>query len=132
MKLMQRFRSCTWEKHQDMITLLLNILDSLVLILKLFNASYIICVLELNTYLHASEREFRSLYTKGKGHAPLNPDNYRVITLLSNFNKLFEVLIWSHLESWWVDSRVISDLQGACRKGSLCAHTALTLQESIS
>ena len=64
---------------------------------------------------------------KGKGTCSLNPDNYRGITLLSNFNKLFEVLIWSRLERWWVDNRVISDLQGACRKGSSCIHTALTL-----
>ena len=34
---------------------------------------------------------------KGKGSCSLNPDNYRGITLLSNFNKLYEVLIWSRI-----------------------------------
>ena len=69
---------------------------------------------------------------KGKGSCSLSPDNYRGITLLSNFNKMFEVPIWSRLEGWWVQNRVVSDLQGACRKGSSCIHTALTLQETIS
>ena len=49
---------------------------------------------------------------KGKGTCSLNPDNYRGITLLSNFNKLFEVLIWSRLDRWWVQTCVVSDLQG--------------------
>ena len=35
---------------------------------------------------------------KGKGSCSLNPDNYRGITLLSNFNKMFEVLIWTRIE----------------------------------
>ena len=69
---------------------------------------------------------------KGKGTCSLNPDNYRGITLLSNFNKLFEILIWTRIERWWAQSRVVSDLQGACRKGTSCIHTALTLQETIS
>ena len=69
---------------------------------------------------------------KGKGTCSLNPDNYRGITLLSNFNKIFEVLIWNRIERWWVETRIVSDLQGACRKGSSCIHTALTLQETIS
>ena len=41
-------------------------------------------------------------------------------------------MIWSRLDRWWVQTRVVSDLQGACRKGSSCVHTALTLQETIS
>ena len=72
------------------------------------------------------------LLYKGKGTCSLNPDNYRGITLLSNFNKLFEVLVWSRINDWWVQNRVVSNLQGACRKGSSCIHTALTLQETIS
>ena len=69
---------------------------------------------------------------KGKGSCSLNPDNYRGITLLSNFNKMFEILIWTRIERLWVQSRVVSDLQGACRKGTSCIHMALTLQETIS
>ena len=69
---------------------------------------------------------------KGKNTCPLDPDNYRGITLLSSFNKLFEMIIWQRIEHWWENNRVISELQGACRKGSSCVHTALTLQETIA
>ena len=34
---------------------------------------------------------------KGKNTCSLNPDNYRGITLLSTFNKLFEVVIWGRI-----------------------------------
>ena len=57
---------------------------------------------------------------------------YRGITLLTNFNKIFEILLWGRLEKWWSDNRVISDLQGACRKGQSCIHTAYLLQETVS
>ena len=50
----------------------------------------------------------------------------------SSFNKLFEMVLWLRIESWWEESRIISELQGACRKGSSCVHTALTLQETIA
>ena len=69
---------------------------------------------------------------KGKNTCSLDPDNYRGITLLTTFNKLFEVLIWSRIKRWWFDERIVSDLQGATRAGSSCIHTALTLQETIS
>ena len=69
---------------------------------------------------------------KGKNTCPLEPDNYRGITLLSTFNKLFEAAIWGRISKWWVDSHVTSVLQGAARKGFSCVHTALTLQETIS
>ena len=69
---------------------------------------------------------------KGKNTCSLNPDNYRGITLLSTFNKLFEVVIWGRISAWWFDERIVSDLQGAGGKGSSCIHTALTLQETIA
>ena len=69
---------------------------------------------------------------KGKNMCSLKPDNYRGITLLSTFNKLFEVVIWGRISAWWFEERIVSDLQGAGRKGSLCIHTALTLQETIA
>ena len=69
---------------------------------------------------------------KGKNTCPLDSDNYRGITLLSSFNKLFEMVIWRRIEHWWENQRIISELQGACRKGSSCIHTALTLQETIA
>ena len=58
--------------------------------------------------------------------------NYRGITLLSVFNKLFEVVIWKRMERWWFDSGALSNLQGACRKGISCVHSAYVFQESIS
>ena len=69
---------------------------------------------------------------KGKNTCSLNPDNYRGITLLSTFNKLFEAIVWERIQQWWFDERVTSVLQGAARKGFSCVHTALTLQETIA
>ena len=69
---------------------------------------------------------------KGKNTCPLDPDNYRGITLLSSFNKMYEALIWGRIEQWWVSNHATSVLQGAARKGFSCVHTALTLQETIA
>ena len=52
---------------------------------------------------------------KGKDLSNLITDNYRGITLLSTFNKLFEILIWNRLKGWWVDEKVVSDLQDRVR-----------------
>ena len=54
---------------------------------------------------------------KGKDSCVLDPNNYRGITLLPIFNKLFEILIWHRLKPWWYENRVISELQGACKYG---------------
>ena len=69
---------------------------------------------------------------KGKNTSTLDVNNYRGITLLSTFEKLFEALLWSRLKPWWEGNAVISKMQGACRTGVSCLHTALTLQETIS
>ena len=69
---------------------------------------------------------------KGKNACTLNVNNYRGITLLSTFSKLFEVLLWARIKPWWEESRIISELQGACRGGISCIHTAFLLQETIS
>ena len=69
---------------------------------------------------------------KGKNTSTLEVNNYRGITLLSIFNKLFELVIWKRMEKWWCESEAISRLQGACRKGISCVHSAYVLQESIS
>ena len=69
---------------------------------------------------------------KGKNTSTLEVNNYRGITLLSIFNKLFEVVMWKRIEKWWFESGAISHLQGACRKGISCVHSAYILQESIS
>ena len=69
---------------------------------------------------------------KGKDLCNLDPNNYRGITPLSTYNKLFEIVLWNRLKVWWVDSGVISELQGACKTGLSCIHTAFTLQETIA
>ena len=69
---------------------------------------------------------------KGKDLCSLDPNSYRGITLLSTYNKLFEIAIWNRLKRWWVDSGVISELQGACKTGLSCIHTAFILQETIA
>ena len=69
---------------------------------------------------------------KGKDLFNLSTDNYRRITLLSSFNKLFEILLWQRMREWWMQEKVISDLQGACRSGHSCIHSAIVLQETIA
>ena len=63
---------------------------------------------------------------KGKNTPITDPDNFRGITLLNTFSKLFEILIWKRMESWWMSR--ITPLQGARRKGVSCLHTAMMLQ----
>ena len=69
---------------------------------------------------------------KRKDLCGLDPNNYRGITLLSTYNKLFEIVVWNRLKLWWVDEGVISELQGACKSGLSCLHTAFALQEAIA
>ena len=69
---------------------------------------------------------------KGKNLCILDIYNYRGITLLTNFNRIFEILMWNMLEKWWVDNSTISNIQGACRKAQSCIHTAFLLQETVS
>ena len=69
---------------------------------------------------------------KGKDTCILDPNNYRGITLLPTYNKLFEILIWQRLKPWWYESKIISDLQGACKDGFSCIHTAFNLGETLA
>ena len=69
---------------------------------------------------------------KGKDTCTLDPNNYRGITLLSVFNKIFEILIWKRLSLWWEDNNVVSDLQFACKKGLSCTHAAFLLKETVA
>ena len=83
-------------------------------------------------YIPNNMRRGIQIPLKGKGTCSLDPDNYRGISLLTNFNKVYEVLIWNRISEWWVSQKVISDLQGAGKKKQSCVHTALLLQESIA
>ena len=69
---------------------------------------------------------------KGKNLPFLDPNSYRGITLLSTFNKVFEILLWSRIENWWLNSDININTQCACKKGVSSIHTALLLQETIS
>ena len=69
---------------------------------------------------------------KGKNTCSLDPNNYRGITLLTSLNKVFEIIVWHRMKDWWETERVISNLQGACKPGMSCIHSALVLQEAIS
>ena len=69
---------------------------------------------------------------KGKDTSNLLTDNYRGITLLSSYNKLLEIMLWNRMKSWWVDEKVVSDLQGACKAGHSCIHSALVLHEAVA
>ena len=69
---------------------------------------------------------------KGKDTCVLDVNNYRGITLLPTYNKRFEILIWHRLKEWWQSERVISNLQGACREGFSCIHTAFSLRETVA
>ena len=69
---------------------------------------------------------------KGENLCSTDTNNYRGITLLSLFSKVFEMVIWDRIEPWWKENEVISRFQGACRKGQSCVHTSLLLQETVS
>ena len=69
---------------------------------------------------------------KGNDLSNLVTDNYRGITLLSTFYKLFEILLWNKMKRWWVDEGVVSELQGECKPGHACLHTAFLLQEMVA
>ena len=102
-----------------------------------YNLSYILCSL-FNSCIQKEyvpiclRRGIQIPLFKGKNACSLDPNNYRGITLLSSFNKLFEILLWSRLETWWYDNHIISDSQGACKKKQSCIHSAMILQEAVA
>ena len=69
---------------------------------------------------------------KGKNLDSLDVNSYRGITLLTNLNKVYEMLLWGKMEKWWTENEVISRFQGAGKKGSSCVHTAMMMEETVS
>ena len=69
---------------------------------------------------------------KGKNLCSTDTNNYRGITLLSTFSKIYELVIWDRIEPWWRENGALSRFQGACRKGQSCVHTSLLLQETVA
>ena len=102
--------------------------DSIVGIIKLITNG----VIEMEYVPKNFRRGLQIPIYKGKNRSTLNTNNYRGITLLSVFNKLFEVLIWNRIQPWWNNGNVIINTQGACKKGVSSLHTAFLLQESIA
>ena len=74
----------------------------------------------------------KSPSTKEKNTCSLDPGNYRGITLLSSFNKMSEIILWSRLEVWWHENNIITDNQGACKKCQSCLHCCLLMQEAVA
>ena len=65
-----------------------------------------------------------------RSHENLNTDCG--IMLLLTFDEIFEILVWNCIEPWWKAQGIISNLQGACKKGYSCLHSALILQEALA
>ena len=68
---------------------------------------------------------------KGKGRDPLNPDNYRGITLTSVISKSLELVLLSRLESVLMDKGFPHHGQTAYRKGISCADAIFSTQEAV-
>ena len=84
-------------------------------------------------YIHENLRGgMRIPLYEGKNTCPLDVNTHSCITLLTCMSKMFEILVWERTKCWWEEEGIISSLQGACRKGSSCPHSALVLQESIA
>ena len=125
-------RSLRKEKQQGATGSLRNILfmdgDNLVYLLRLLYNS----IIETEYVPENFRRGTQIPPHKGKNLCPLDVNNYRGITLLTCMNKLFEVIIWERIKTWWDEEGIISPLQGACHKGSSYIHSAYILQESIA
>ena len=68
---------------------------------------------------------------KGHNKSPLNPDNYRAITLMPVMSKLFEKVIQTRIEKSNIPSS-IHPLQHGFQKGKSSKHVTFILQESIN
>ena len=68
---------------------------------------------------------------KGKGRDPLNPNNYRGITLTSVISKCLEIALLNRLESWLTDKGFPHYGQTAYQKGISCADAIFSTQEAI-
>lgn len=66
-----------------------------------------------------------------KKNSPLDPSNYRPISLLSNINKIFEKTLHSRLTSFLEKHSCLYSLQFGFRKGYSTSHAVLHLTELI-
>ena len=68
---------------------------------------------------------------KGKGRDPLNPNNYRGITLTSVISKCLEIIHLNRLESLLMEKGFPHHGQTAYQKGISCADAIFSTQEAI-
>ena len=68
------------------------------------------------------------IYKKGDKD---DPSNYRGITLLSNFGKIFTSILTKRVENWANDNNIISDAQFGFRKGCSTTDDIFVLQSLI-
>ena len=60
-----------------------------------------------------------------------NPNNYRPISLLSNFNRIFEKLVYSRMESFIEQNNLLSPSQYGFRKAHSTQHAILDIVSTI-
>ena len=65
---------------------------------------------------------------KGRGRDPLNPNNYRGITLTSVISKCFEIVLLNHLEPLLIEKGFPHHSQTAYQRGISCADAIFSTQ----
>lgn len=68
------------------------------------------------------------LHKKGDNR---NVNNYRGITLISNFGKLFTSILTSRVEKWFDDNNMLSDAQFGFRKGLSTVYAIFVLHNLV-
>ena len=69
-----------------------------------------------------------ALHKKGASN---NPSNYRPISLLSNFSKIFEKMIHKRLYKFLEINEILHPLQFGFRKNHSVSHTLISMTETI-
>ena len=60
-----------------------------------------------------------------------NVKNYRPVSLLAIFGKIFERLIYSEMYSFFIENGVISPNQSGFKQGDSCINQLLTITRNI-
>ena len=68
---------------------------------------------------------------KGGGKVKDDPDNFRKITLLPLFCKMFETILLNRSDQHLTEDNKLGELQGDAHRGASCLHTSLLLKEVI-
>ena len=102
--------------------------------------------MRIQYYKQHPSRDLKSVYLNwclskqiknGKGHTiyksddKSDPNNYRPISLLSNFNRIFERLMYSRMESFIEQNNLLSPSQYGFRKAHSTQHAILDIVNAI-